>query len=139
MYQRNFGNFMILINIAEQSMLQRMMLILVIFFAVSKISQSKWRIRKLCEKNTTKILRIIDGLLNKSFADIWYLAKQLQIKNNNHEFIFFRNINITRFSLSLKASDKSFGLQHFPLKKKLWFMSLKFLARPIRKLGNCVM
>ena len=95
MYQRNFGNFMILINIAEQSMLQRMMLILVIFFAVSKISQSKWRIRKLCEKNTSKILRIIDGLLNKSFADIWYLAKQLKIKNNNHEFIFFRNINIT--------------------------------------------
>ena len=76
-----------------------MMLILVIFFAVVKISESEWYIKSLCEKNTTKILCIIDGLHNKSFEDIWYLVKQLKIKHKTHEFIFFfRNINITRFS-----------------------------------------
>ena len=62
------------------------------------MSQSDWRIKR-CEKNTTKILRIIDGLHNNSFEHIWYLVKQLKIKHKNYEFIFFfRNVNITRFS-----------------------------------------
>ena len=44
------------------------------------------------KKNTTKILRIIDGLHNKSFEDIWYLVKQLKIKHKNQDFILFSEI-----------------------------------------------
>ena len=69
-----------------------MMLILVIFFPVVKISKSEWYIKRLCKKNTTKILCIIDGLHNKSFEDIWYLVKELKIKRKTHEFIFFSEI-----------------------------------------------